>query len=211
MIDYEVKIILDTIYRKIDEIKSTIQNNFQRYNLIQIQNLLLKLEQEIKLSVKLDDSLLKFFKYNFRTISDLKKFSNSKLNHLVKKTKRADIEKELSTISTSKNLNIEELKKLSGKSVILTQKSTKIVRRKTPAKTQKLKIKDQTARWLSLTTEKLKNELNNLTIYPGTTSLKQSADSILKPNEKRMRSRAKIINAIIHRILEEKAIAHLGR
>ena len=172
---------------------------------------MLKLEQEIKFCVKIDDFFVKFFKYNFRTVSDLKKFSKSKLKHIIKKTKRTDIEKELATISTSKNLNIEELKKLSGKSEIITQKPTKTTRRKTPAKTQKLKIKDQTARWLSLTKEQLKHELNDLTRYPDPRSLKLAADSILKHNEKRMRSRAKIINAIIHRTSEEKAIAHLGR
>ncbi len=172
---------------------------------------MLKLEQEIKFCVKIDDSLVKFFKYNFRTISDLKKFSYSKLNHLAKKTKRADIEKELATISTSKNLNFEELKKLSGKSDIITQKPIKTARRKAPAKSQKFKIKDQTARWLSLTTEKLTNELNDLTRYPNTTSLKHAASSILKPNEKRFRKREKIINIIFDRILEEQAIAHLGR
>ncbi len=203
--------ILGSVKQKLDEIKSLIQDNFQKYDLKQIQNLLLKLEQEIKFCVKIDDSLLKFFKYNFRTISELKKFSKLKLVHIVKKSKRIDIEKELATISISKNLNIDGLKKLSGKSEILTQKPTKTARRKTPTKTQKLKIKDQTARWLSLTTEKLKNEINDLTRYPDATALKQAASSILKPNEKRMRSRVKIINAIIDRTSEEKAIAHLGR
>ena len=42
-------------------------------------------------------------------------------------------------------------------------------------------------------------------------ALKQAAYSILKPNEKRFRLREKIINTIIERISEEKAIAHLGR
>jgi len=38
-----------------------------------------------------------------------------------------------------------------------------------------------------------------------------SAPEILKPIEKRFRKRDKIINTIVDRILEEKAIAHLGR
>ena len=38
-----------------------------------------------------------------------------------------------------------------------------------------------------------------------------AANSVLRTDEKRLRKREKIINAIIERISEERAIAHLGR
>jgi len=190
-----------------------IQKNSTIYDLKQIQNHLLEFEQRVKSSFKISDSLLNFFKSkkNFRIKADLTTFSNKKLYNKVKKSTRLDIEKELAIISISKNLDIGDLKKLLGKSEIGTKKFAPVSKKKAPVKTQKPKIKDQTARWLSLTKEELKHELNNLKRYPDPRSLKLAADSILKPNEKRMRSRAKIINAIIDRTSEEKAIAHLGR
>ena len=100
---------------------------------------------------------------------------------------------------------------LLGKKV--EEQSKKLVTRKKKAQPkQKITpIKDQTARWLSLTTEQLKIELNDLKKYPESKILKQAASSILKPNEKRFRKREKIINTIIERISEERAIANIGR
>jgi len=103
------------------------------------------------------------------------------------------------------------LSNLLGKKV--EEQSKKLVTRKKKAQPkQKITpIKDQTARWLSLTTEQLKIELNDLKKYPESKILKQAASSILKPNEKRFRKREKIINTIIERISEERAIANIGR
>jgi len=190
-----------------------IQKNSTIYDLRQIQNHLLEFEQRLKSSFKISDSLLNFFKSkkNFRIKADLTTFSNKKLHNKVKKSTRLDIEKELALVSISKNLNIGDLKKLLGKPEIGTKKFTPLSKKKAPAKNQKSKIKDQTVRWLSLTEEELIYELNDLKRYPDPRSLKLAADSILKPNEKRMRSRTKILKAIIDRTSEEKAITHLGR
>ena len=87
----------------------------------------------------------------------------------------------------------------------------KKVRKAVPKKPQITKIKDQTSQWLRLTASELSSELNDLNKYPDAKTLKQAATSILKPNEKRFRLREKIINTILTRISEEKALVNLGR
>ena len=171
----------------------------------------MKFEQEVKSSLKIDEDIVNFFKNYFRTVPDLKKFSISKFNYKVKKTRRADIEKELAKISSFKELNIEKLKNYLGRPIVKIQKTTTKTRRKPSVKTPILKVKDQTAKWMSLTSEELRNELNDMNLYPDYKSLKQASYSVLKPNEKRFRIREKIVNIIVERISEEKAIAHLGR
>ena len=94
---------------------------------------------------------------------------------------------------------------LLGKSEIREQK----VQLRT--KPKKRKIEDRTSIWIGLTLNELKDELNDLDKYPDSTSLKKAAYSILLPNERRLRKRQKIIDIIIDRISEDKAIAQLGR
>lgn len=199
-----------SILSKLNEIKSDIQSNLNSYDLNQISELIIKLEQNIKLCVKINNEFLEFFKSkrNFRTIADLRNFSKGKLNHKVESTKRADIEIELTKVSTVRNLNRGQLKNLLGKPI---KKVETPVKKRAPKKPQPVKIKDQTSRWLGLSTIQLKSELNDLKIFPDYKALKQAAYSILKPNEKRFRLREKIINAILERVSEEKALAHLGR
>jgi len=175
-----------------------------------MSNLITKFKQDLGLCVKIDENFLIFFedKKKFRIIADLRNFSKTKLNYNLRKTKRIEIEEELAKYAISKNLTIEELKGHLGRSettkVITTQ-----AKKKTP--TEIPKIKDQTSRWLSLTVEQLKKELNDLKAYPDANALRMAANSILRADEKRFRKREKIINAIIVRISDERAIAHLGR
>ena len=189
-----------------------IRNNQDFYDFEAIDNLVAKFKQDVGLCVKIDEKFLKFFKEkkNFRIIADLRNFSKSKLKYSLRKTKRVEIEEELAKYATSKNLTMEELKGLLGKSenikITLTQP-----RKKTTPKPKTPKIKDQTYRWLTIAIEQLKKELNDLNTYPDAKALKMAANSILRANEKRFRKREKIINAIIERISDEKAIAHLGR
>lgn len=156
---------------------------------------------------------MKFFKNKkyHRTINVLKKFSIDKLKHKVKKTRRLEIEEELTRVSISSNLTIENLTSYLGKSIIEAEEKRKMSKAKTVVRQKKPKIEDQTPRWISLNSEQLKEELNDLKKYPDVSSLKQAANSILKQNEKRMRKREKIINIIADRIAEDRAITHLGR
>ena len=169
-----------------------------------------KFKQEVGLCVKIDEKILLFFidKENFRIIADLKNFSKTKLKYNLRKTKRVEIEEELAKYAISKNLTMEELKRFLGKSTKLIPTQPK---KKTTPKPKTPKIKDQTSRWLNLTIEQLKEELNDLKTYPDAKTLKMAANSILRADEKRFRKPEKIINAIIERISDERAIAHLGR
>jgi len=186
-----------------------IRNNQDFCDIEALINLIAKFKQEVGLCVKIDEKILTFFKEkkNFRIIADLRNFSKTKLKYSLKKTKRVEIEEELAKFTVLKNLTTEELKGLLGKSEtikispIQPKKKTKL----------KPKIKDQTYRWLNLTIEQLKKELNDLNTYPDTKALKMAANSVLRANEKRFRKREKIINAILERISDEKAIARLGR
>jgi len=166
----------------------------------------------VGLCVKIDEKIFIFFKdkKNFRIIADLRNFSKTKLKYSLKKTKRVEIEEELAKYAISKNLTMEELKALLGKSKSETTKliSTQPKKKTIPKAPQ---IKDQTSRWLNLTIEQLIEELNDLKIYPDAKTLKMAAISILRADEKRFRKPEKIINAIIERISDERAIAHLGR
>ena len=199
-----------SILSKLNQIKTNIQSNLNSYDLNQINELLIKLDQDIKLCIKVSNEHLEFFKAkrNFRTIADLRKFSIEKLNHNLGKTRRADIEVELAKVSILKYLNTEKLNSLLGKPEIKVQKPVKRIATRKP---QPVRIKDQTSRWLGLSSLQLKSELNDLKMYPDAKALKQAAYSILKSNEKRFRLREKIINIILERISEEKAIVHLGR
>lgn len=198
------------IFSKLNQIKSNIESNLESYDLKQINNLIAKLEQDIKLCVKISEENLNFFKAkrNFRVIADLEQFSTNILKHKLGRSRRADIELELSKVSTLQNLSIEKLSSLLGKSDIKVQKPAKKI---TTKQSKAVKIKDQTLRWIGLSDKELERELKDLNKYPDVKMLKQAASSILKSNEKRFRLREKIINTIIKRISEEKALAHLGR
>ena len=107
---------------------------------------------------------------------------------------------------------MEELKELLGKSKSETNKLIPTQpKKKTTPKPKTPKIKDQTSRWLNLTIERLREELTDLKTYPDAKALILAAHSILRANEKRFRKREKIIDAIIERISDERAISHLGR
>ena len=187
-----------------------IRNNQGLYDFEAINKLIAKFKQEVGLCVKIDEKFLIFFKEkkNFRIIADLRNFSKSKLKYNLKKTKRVEIEEELAKFAISKNLAMEELKEFLGKSETIKISQTQ-PRKKTTPKTPK--INDQTYRWLNLTIEQLEMELNDLKTYPDAKALKMAANSVLRADEKRFRKREKIINAIIERISDERAIAHLGR
>ena len=189
-----------------------IRKNQELYDFEAIDNLITKFKQDVELCVKIDQKLLVFFKDKkiFRTIADLKHFSKTKLKYNLRKTKRVEIEEELAKFAISVKLSSDKLKGLLGKSErskIITAKPKK----KTTTKTHKVEIKDQTSRWLSLTIEQLEKDLYDLNTYPDVTALKMAANSILRANEKRFRKREKIVNLIIERIADERAISHLGR
>jgi len=204
----------ELILKKIDEMKERILKNIDNYDLNLILDLLNNLNSEISYCIKLNPDILEFFKNkkNFRTIADLKKFGNDKLNYSVKKTKRADIEKELARFIYQNNIQVDRLWKLLGK-----EKEQKVIKKsaiqkpKSTYKPKKKKIEDKTAEWMGLTIEELKIELNDLNKYPDSTTLKHAAYSILLPSERRLRKREKIINIIIKRISEDKAMVKLGR
>ncbi len=171
------------------------------------------MEQDLNLCVKIDEKILNFFKdkKNFRVITDLKNFSKVKLNYQVKKTKRVDIEEEIAKVSISKNIALKKLIELLPKPVRKPPKRKLPPKKKAPSVSKKIRIHDQTSRWLMLPPEQLRKELNDLERYPDVQILKQAAYSILKSNEKRFRKREKIVNVIVERIIEDKAIAYLGR
>lgn len=198
--------------KELEKIIALIRNNQDIYDFEAVNNLIAKFKQEVGLCVKIDENFLIFFndKKNFRIIADLRNFSNFKLKYSLKKTKRVEIEEELAKFAISKNLTTEELKGFLGKSEI-TKITTIQPKKKTTPKPKTPKIKDQTYRWLNLTIEQLKKELNDLNTYPDAKALRMAAISVLRANEKRFRKREKIINAIIERISDERAIAHLGR
>lgn len=195
------------IQTKLDEIRNKIQKNIASYDLNQVYDLLDHMDDKLVDCVKIDYEILDFFriKRNFRIIQDLKDFGLKKLKYKVKGKRRVDIENGLAKYVSSKNIQKEELLSLLGKSEIREQK---IQSRTT---TKKRKIEDQASRWISLTLNELKDELNDLDKYPDSTSIKKAAYSILSPNERRLRTRQKIIGIIVDRISEDKAIAHLGR
>jgi len=195
------------IHTKLDEIKNKIQKNIANYDLNQVYDLLDQMEDKLVVCVKIDYEILDFFrsKSNFRIIQDLKDFGLKKLKYEVKGKRRVDIENGLAKYVSFKSILKEELLNLLGKSEIREQK---IQPRTT---TKKRKIEDQASRWISLTLNELKDELNDLDKYSDSTSLKKAAYSILSPNERRLRTRQKIIGIIVDRISEDKAIAHLGR
>lgn len=190
-----------------------IQKNLNFYDINQVYELIIKFKQDLSLCVKIDEQILNFFKGKkiFRTKADLIEFSKKNLNYKVKKTRRVDIEEELTKVAIIKNLNVEKLKEFLPKPIKKVLKKKITPKRKPPTKPQKIIIEDQTSRWLSLSPEQLREELNDLERYPDYKILKQAAYSILKTNEKRYRIREKIVNVIIERIMEDKAIAHLGR
>lgn len=171
------------------------------------------MEQDLNLCVKIDEKILNFFKdkKNFRVITDLKNFSKIKLNYQVKKTKRVDIEEEIAKVSISKNIALKKLIELLPKPVRKAPKRKLPPKKKAPSVSKKIRIEDQTSRWVMLPPEQLRKELNDLERYPDVQILKQAAYSILKSNEKRFRKREKIVNVIVERIMEDKAIAYLGR
>ncbi|MFX1479364.1 MAG: hypothetical protein ACFFCI_14625 [Promethearchaeota archaeon] len=196
-----------------DEIKILIQKNAENYDFELVNNLLIKFKQELEFCVKIDYNILNFFKdkRNFRIKADLVNFSNNKLSHEVKKSTRADIEEELTKVAASKNLILEMLNNFLGNQI---SKPPKIIPKKkaqSTVKSKKIKLEDQTSRWLSLNNEELKKELNDMEKYPDSKSLKQASYSILKTEERRLRKREKIINIVIKRISEERAIVRLGR
>lgn len=195
------------IQTKLNEIKNKIQKNITNYDLNQIYNLLDKLDNELGNCVKIDYKILDFFrsKNNFRIIQDLKDFGLKKLKFQAKEKRRIDIENKLAQYVSSKGIQLKDLLNLLGKSEIKAQKT----QLKTTQK--KIIIDDQASKWIGLTSKELIDELNNLDKYPDSTSLKKAANSILLPNEKRLRKREKIIRIIIKRISEDKAIAQLGR
>ncbi len=130
-----------------------------------------------------------------------------KLKHkLIGKTK-AEIQGELAKLSKLKGINIAKLHELLGKPSISISKPKSAVKKAV----KKPDMKDQTSLWLNLSENQLRYELNNIQKYPDSKSLKKVAYSIIKPDERRLRLREKIIKIIVKRILEEKAIAHLGR
>jgi len=71
--------------------------------------------------------------------------------------------------------------------------------------------RDQTVRWMGLTSEQLKNELNDTTKYPDTESIKRASETLLTKNEMKLKIRERIITIIIKKMAEDRAIAHLGR
>jgi hypothetical protein len=111
--------------------------------------------------------------------------------------------------ANSKNIQKEKLITLLGKPEIKVERKKEKVQPTIIPKRKKIEV--QTSRWIGLTLSELKDELNDLDKYPDSTSIKQAAYSILLSNERRLRKRDKIVDIIINRISEDKAIAHLGR
>jgi len=70
---------------------------------------------------------------------------------------------------------------------------------------------DQTSRWLSLSGEQLKKELNDISKYPNVESLKEASESLLSNQEKKLKTRKRLVEIIEKKIAEDRAISHLGR
>ena len=75
----------------------------------------------------------------------------------------------------------------------------------------KFSSKDQTVRWLSLSGEQLKKELNDISKYPNVESLKEASESLLSNQEKKLKTRKRLVEIIEKKIAEDRAISHLGR
>jgi len=71
--------------------------------------------------------------------------------------------------------------------------------------------KDQTVRWLSLSGEQLKKELNDINKYSNLESLKEASESLLSNQEKKLKTRKRLVEIIEKKIAEDRAISHLGR
>jgi len=74
-----------------------------------------------------------------------------------------------------------------------------------------LSSRDQTSRWLSLSKEQLKQELNDTNKYPDIESLKEASESLLTRQEKNLKTRKRLVEIIEKKIAEDRAISHLGR
>lgn len=195
--------------KELKAIINDIQKNQQIYDFKLVNNLISKIKEELQLCIKTDEDFFNFFRSskNFRVKADLIDFSKKKLNHKIIGKTKAEIQGELAKISKLKNISKAKLHELLGKPPISISKPKISVKKSV----KKIKIKDQTSLWMNLSENQLRDELNNLQKYPDSKSLKQAAYSIIKSNERRLRLREKIINIIVKRILEEKAITHLGR
>jgi len=75
----------------------------------------------------------------------------------------------------------------------------------------KFSSKDQTVRWLSLSGEQLKKELNDINKYSNLESLKEASESLLSNQEKKLKTRKRLVEIIEKKIAEDRAISHLGR
>lgn len=71
--------------------------------------------------------------------------------------------------------------------------------------------KDQTVRWMNLTSDQLKKELNDINKYPDVKSIQIASESLLNRNEMNLKTREKVIKILVRKMGEEKAIASLGR
>jgi len=64
---------------------------------------------------------------------------------------------------------------------------------------------------MSLTKEQLRKELDDTNRYPNVDSIKIAAESQLTNKEMKLKTRERIINIILKKNEEDKAIASLGR
>ncbi len=202
----------ETTLKKLNDIRERIQKNSESLDFPKILELLTKFEEEIRFCIVVNPRILDFLrnKSNFKTMPELKKFSEQIISYTPKKKNRVDIEEEIAKIISSKNLSLEDIQSAFEKSSIKPQKPS-APKKKSSTSAQKVKIEDQTARWMNLTQEQLATELNDLTKYPDIPTLKQASSSLLKAEDKKLRIRDKIINIILKRIAEDKAIASFGR
>ncbi len=202
----------DASLKKLNDIREWIQKNSESLDFPKLLELLTKLEEEIRFCIVLNPRILDFLrnKSNFKTLPELKKFSEQIISYTPKKKNRVEVEEEIAKIISSKNLSLEAIQSTFEKSSIKPQKPS-APKKKASTSAQKVKIEDQTARWMNLTREQLANELNDLTKYPDIPTLKQASLSLLKAEDKKLRAREKVINVILKRIAEDQAIASFGR
>jgi len=161
-----------------------------------------------------DEKILKILKSrtNFKKITDLQDLSINLLGIISNYKKRKDVETDITIKFMQNGITVEKLLPYIKQPTKRIKKPRKITTKK-PKKGQKkktVKISDQVERWMPMNIEEIRLELNNLEKYPDGKTLKMAANSILKKEDKRKRKRNLIIDLIIQRLEEEKAILMLG-
>lgn len=184
---------------------------------LRVKDLILKFKEELMQCQRIDYGIIEFFnkKSNFRIRDDLVKFAKKFLKYNLSPKNRTLMNEEIARVAIQNKYNLEKLSKLIKKEVLESKpqrisKNLSVSSTKPKKSMSKVSLEDQMLRWILLPIIEVRRELNDLTKYPDSKSLKQASYSILTINEKRLRKREKIINVIIDHLEENKALAKFG-